>query len=25
MQGIIDAGGLVEYAKNLKEAPVCTR
>ena len=25
MQGIIDAGGLVEYAKNLKEAPVCTK
>ncbi len=25
MQGIIDAGGLVEYARNLKEAPVCTR
>jgi len=25
MQGIVDAGGLVEYAKNLKEAPVCTR
>jgi 3-isopropylmalate/(R)-2-methylmalate dehydratase small subunit len=25
MQGIIDAGGLVEYAKNLKEVPVCTR
>ena len=25
MQGIIDAGGLVEYAKNLKEAPTCTR
>jgi len=25
MQGIIDAGGLVEYAKNLKEIPVCTR
>jgi 3-isopropylmalate/(R)-2-methylmalate dehydratase small subunit len=24
MQGIIDAGGLVEYAKNLKEVPVCT-
>lgn len=24
MQGIIDAGGLVEYAKNLREAPVCT-
>jgi len=24
MQGIIDAGGLVEYAKNLKEAPLCT-
>ena len=25
MQGIIDAGGLVEYAKDLKEVPVCTR
>jgi 3-isopropylmalate/(R)-2-methylmalate dehydratase small subunit len=25
MQGIIDAGGLVEYAKNLKEIPTCTR
>jgi 3-isopropylmalate/(R)-2-methylmalate dehydratase small subunit len=25
MQGIIDAGGLVEYAKNLKEVQVCTR
>ncbi|MDD1704409.1 MAG: 3-isopropylmalate dehydratase small subunit [Methanoregula sp.] len=25
MQGIIDAGGLVAYAKNLKEVPVCTR
>jgi 3-isopropylmalate/(R)-2-methylmalate dehydratase small subunit len=25
MQGIIDAGGLVEYARNLKEVPVCTR
>jgi 3-isopropylmalate/(R)-2-methylmalate dehydratase small subunit len=25
MQGIIDAGGLVEYAKNLKEVPACTR
>ena len=25
MQGIIDAGGLVEYAKNLKEAPTCIR
>lgn len=25
MQGIIDAGGLVEYAKNLNEAPTCTR
>ena len=24
MQGIIDAGGLVEYARQLKEAPVCT-
>jgi 3-isopropylmalate/(R)-2-methylmalate dehydratase small subunit len=25
MQGIIDAGGLVEYAKSLKEIPSCTR
>ncbi|MEN6394924.1 MAG: 3-isopropylmalate dehydratase small subunit [Methanoregula sp.] len=25
MQGIIDAGGLVNYAKNLKEEPVCTK
>jgi len=25
MQGIIDAGGLVEYAKSLKEVPVCTK
>jgi 3-isopropylmalate/(R)-2-methylmalate dehydratase small subunit len=25
MQGIIDAGGLVEYAKNIRELPVCTR
>jgi 3-isopropylmalate/(R)-2-methylmalate dehydratase small subunit len=25
MQGIIDAGGLVEYAKNLKEVPLCTK
>ena len=25
MQGIIDAGGLVEYARNLKEVPVCTK
>ena len=25
MQGIIDAGGLVDYAKNLTEVPVCTR
>jgi 3-isopropylmalate/(R)-2-methylmalate dehydratase small subunit len=25
MQGIIDAGGLVEYAKKQKEAPTCTR
>ncbi len=25
MQGIIDAGGLVEYARNLKEVPACTR
>jgi len=25
MQGIIDAGGLVQYAKNLSEVPVCTK
>lgn len=25
MQGIIDAGGLVEYAKTVKEIPACTR
>lgn len=25
MQGIIDAGGLVEYARKLKEVPSCTR
>jgi len=25
MQGIIDAGGLVEYARNLKELPLCTK
>jgi 3-isopropylmalate/(R)-2-methylmalate dehydratase small subunit len=25
MQGIIDAGGLVNYAKNLNEVPVCTK
>ena len=25
MQGIINAGGLVEYAKNLTEIPTCTR
>jgi 3-isopropylmalate/(R)-2-methylmalate dehydratase small subunit len=25
MQGIIDAGGLVEYAKTIKEVPACTR
>ena len=25
MQGIIDAGGLVAYAKNLKEVPICTK
>lgn len=25
MQGIIDAGGLVEYARGLKEVPVCTK
>jgi 3-isopropylmalate/(R)-2-methylmalate dehydratase small subunit len=25
MQGIVDAGGLVNYAKNLKEVPVCTK
>ncbi len=24
MQEIVDAGGLVEYARNLKEVPVCT-
>lgn len=24
MQGIVDAGGLVNYAKGLKEVPVCT-
>jgi 3-isopropylmalate/(R)-2-methylmalate dehydratase small subunit len=24
MQGIVNAGGLVEYAKNLKDVPVCT-
>jgi 3-isopropylmalate/(R)-2-methylmalate dehydratase small subunit len=24
MQGIVKAGGLVEYAKNMKEVPVCT-
>jgi 3-isopropylmalate/(R)-2-methylmalate dehydratase small subunit len=24
MQGIVNAGGLVDYAKNLKEVPVCT-
>jgi len=24
MQGIVNAGGLVEYAKNLQEVPVCT-
>ncbi len=24
MQDIVDAGGLVEYARNLKEVPVCT-
>jgi 3-isopropylmalate/(R)-2-methylmalate dehydratase small subunit len=24
MQGIVDAGGLVEYAKGLKEVPGCT-
>jgi 3-isopropylmalate/(R)-2-methylmalate dehydratase small subunit len=24
MQGIVNAGGLVEYAKNMKEVPVCT-
>ncbi|HUH79366.1 MAG TPA: 3-isopropylmalate dehydratase small subunit [Methanoregula sp.] len=24
MQGIIDAGGLVPYARNMKEVPVCT-
>jgi len=25
MQGIIDAGGLVEYARSLKEVPACTK
>mgnify|MGYP001361137103 FL=1 len=25
MQGIVDAGGLVNYAKNIKEVPVCTK
>ena len=25
MQGIIDAGGLVEYARNVKEIPTCTK
>jgi 3-isopropylmalate/(R)-2-methylmalate dehydratase small subunit len=25
MQGIVDAGGLVEYAKQIKEVPVCTK
>jgi 3-isopropylmalate/(R)-2-methylmalate dehydratase small subunit len=25
MQGIIDVGGLVEYAKNLTEVPLCTK
>ena len=25
MQGIVDAGGLVEYAQQLKEVPVCTK
>ncbi|MDD1702808.1 MAG: 3-isopropylmalate dehydratase small subunit [Methanoregula sp.] len=25
MQGIVDAGGLVNYAKALKEVPVCTK
>jgi 3-isopropylmalate/(R)-2-methylmalate dehydratase small subunit len=25
MQGIIDAGGLVAYAKSLKEVPLCTK
>jgi 3-isopropylmalate/(R)-2-methylmalate dehydratase small subunit len=24
MQGIVKAGGLVEYAKNMKDVPVCT-
>jgi 3-isopropylmalate/(R)-2-methylmalate dehydratase small subunit len=24
MQGIVNSGGLVEYAKNMKEVPVCT-
>ncbi|HSQ93870.1 MAG TPA: 3-isopropylmalate dehydratase, partial [Methanoregula sp.] len=25
MQGIIDAGGLVEYARSMKEVPSCTK
>jgi len=25
MQSIVDAGGLVNYAKALKEVPVCTK
>jgi len=25
MQGIVDAGGLVAYAKNIKEVPACTK
>jgi 3-isopropylmalate/(R)-2-methylmalate dehydratase small subunit len=25
MQGIIDVGGLVEYARSLKEVPLCTK
>jgi len=25
MQGIVDAGGLVEYAKQQKEVPICTK
>jgi 3-isopropylmalate/(R)-2-methylmalate dehydratase small subunit len=25
MQGIVDAGGLVNYAKNIQEVPVCTK
>jgi len=25
MQGIVDAGGLVAYAKNVKEVPACTK